>query len=62
MMQSPQLLHALAKQNDRIAPPRHAIEREPVEPAPIRRPAHAVEPRAAWFWQLLFGRRGTVAS
>jgi hypothetical protein len=62
MMQSPQLLHALAKQSDRIAPPRPTIEREPDEPAQIRRPANAAEPRSAWFWQLLFGRRGTAAS
>jgi hypothetical protein len=62
MMQSPQLIHALAKQSDRIAPPRHAIEREPAGAAPVRRPAHAAEPRTSWFWQLLFGRRGTVAS
>jgi len=62
MMQSPQIIHALAKTSDRIAPPRQAIEREPVEPAPVRRPAHAAEPRSSWFWQLLFGRRGTAAS
>lgn len=62
MMQSPQILYALARQSDRIAPPRHAIEREAVESAPVRRPAHAAKPRTAWFWQLLFGRRGTAAS
>ena len=62
MMQSPQLIHALARQSDRISPPRTAIEREPVEPVPVRRPANAAEPRTVWFWQLLFGRRGTAAS
>ena len=61
-MQSPQVLYAMARQNDRIRPPRTAIEREPSEPAPVRRPANAPEPRTAWFWQLLFGRRGTAAS
>jgi hypothetical protein len=61
-MQSPHLIHALAKQSDRISPPRTAIEREPREPAPVRRPDHAAEPRTAWLWQLLSGRRGTVAS
>ena len=62
MMQSPQLIHALAKQSGRIAPPRHAVELERAEPAPVRRPAHAAEPRTGWFWQLLFGRRGAAAS
>ena len=62
MMQSPHLIHALAKQSDRIAPPRKAIELEPREPVSIRRPAHAAEPRTAWLWQFLFGRRGTAAS
>ena len=62
MMQSPHILYALARQNDRIAPPRHVIEREPSEPAPVKCPANAPEPRTAWFWQLLFGRRGTAAS
>jgi hypothetical protein len=61
-MQSPQILYALARQNDRITPPRTAIEREPSEPAPVKRPAHAPETRTDWFWQLLFGRRGTAAS
>lgn len=61
-MQSPQILYALAKQNDRIMPPKTAIEREPSEPALVRRPANVSEPRSAWFWQLLFGRRGTAAS
>jgi hypothetical protein len=56
------MLYALAKQNDRIMPPKTAIEREPSEPAPVKRPANAPEPRTAWFWQLLFGRRGTAAS
>jgi hypothetical protein len=62
MMQSPQLIYALARQSDRISPPRMAIEREPVEPAPARRPVNAAEPRTGWFWQLLFGRRETAAS
>lgn len=62
MMQSPQLLHALAKQSDRIAPPRQAIEREPSEPAPLRRPAHAAATRSSWFWHLVFGRRRAAAS
>jgi hypothetical protein len=62
MMQSPQILHALAKQSDRIAPSQHAIELEPTKPAPQLRPARAAEPRTAGFWQLLFGRRGTAAS
>jgi hypothetical protein len=62
MMQSPHILYALARQNDRIAPPRHVIEREPSEPAPARRPANAPEARSAWFWQLLLGHRGTAAS
>ncbi len=62
MMQSPQLIHALAKQSDRIAPARMPVELEPAEPAPARHPVHAAEPRTAWFWQLLFGRRGTAAS
>ncbi|TXG86505.1 MAG: hypothetical protein E6R14_02840 [Thermomicrobiales bacterium] len=62
MMQSPQLIHALAKRSDHIAPPRHIIERAPAEPAPVRHPDHAAMPRLAQFWQLLFGRRGSVAS
>lgn len=62
MMQSPQLIHALAKRSDQIAPPRHFIERAPAEPAPVRRPDHANTPRLTWFWQFLFGRRGTAAS
>jgi hypothetical protein len=62
MMQSPQIIHALAKQSDRIAPPSPVIERETLKPTPVRRPANAAEPRSSWFWQLLFGRRGTVAS
>ncbi len=62
MMQSPQIIHALAKQSDRIAPSPRAIERESGELAPVRRPAHAAEPRPTWFWQLLFGRRGAVTS
>ena len=61
-MQSPHMLYALARQNDRLSPPRSAIEREPSEPAPVKRPVNAPEPRVAWFWQLLFGRRGTAAS
>lgn len=62
MTQSPHILHALARQNDRITPPRHLIEREPSEPAPVKRPANVPEPRSSWFWQLLFGRGGTAAS
>ena len=62
MMQSPQIIYALAKQSDRIAPRRQAIEFEPREPAPARRPTHASEPRISWLWQFLFGRGGTVAS
>lgn len=61
-MQSPHILHALARQNDRITPPRTAIERESSVPVPSKRPANVAEPRTAWFWQLLFGRRGTAAS
>ncbi len=62
MMQSPQIMFALAKQSDRIAPRRQVIELEPREPAPVRHPADAAEPRTSWFWQLLFGRRETVTS
>ncbi len=60
-MQSPQILYVLARQNERIDPPRTVIERES-EDVPVRRPAHVEEARPAWFWQLLFGRRATVAS
>ena len=62
MLQSPQIIYALAKQSDRIAPPRQAIELDSREPAPVRRPARAAEARNSWLWQLLFGRRETATS
>lgn len=61
-MQSPHILYALAKQSERIAPPRQPIELEPSEPGPLRRPARPEDARTVWVWQLLFGRRGTAAS
>jgi hypothetical protein len=61
MMQSPQILYALARQNERIDPPRTVIERES-DDVPVHRPDHAAAARPVWFWQLLFGRRETVAS
>ena len=60
-MQSPQILYALARQNERIDPPRTVIERES-EDVPVRLPDHVAVARPVWFWQLLFGRRETVAS
>ncbi len=60
-MQSPQILYALARQNERIDSPRTVIERES-EDVPVRRPDHVAVARPVWFWQLLFGRRETVAS
>lgn len=62
MMQSPQLIHALAKQNDLVAKPRHETADAPIEKTTIRPSARSAEPKAAWFWQLLFGRGGSTAS
>lgn len=61
-MQSPQLLYALARQDDRIAQTRTSIDRVIAQETPATRPAQISEPRLAWFWQLLFRRRETVAS
>ncbi len=62
MTQSPQILYALARQQDRIDPPRTVIDRALDEPIPGSRPEPVSESRVAWFWQLLAGRRETVAS
>ena len=62
MTHSPHMLYALARQQDRIAPSRHMIEWKADEPDSVKRPVNVAEPRTRWFWQLLFGRRGTVAS
>lgn len=62
MMQSPQLIHALARQSDRIAPPKHIIDRETVEPAPIRNANRVAESRMDWLWHMLFWRRRAAAS
>lgn len=61
-MQSPQMLYALARQHDRITPPRTVVDRATSNEAPPARPAQKTEQRAAWFWQLLFRRRETAAS
>lgn len=63
MMQSPQILYALARQQDRIDPPCTVAECELRETVPMRHSAVQIpEPRLAWVWQLLFRRGGTVAS
>lgn len=62
MMQSPQILYALARQNDRIAPPRTTLERVTREETPVTRATTNCESRTSWFLQLLFWRRQTAVS